>query len=802
MTTILQSILSLKNLVLMTGVTSATPNASSQTALQSPRVLVAVGLLAAISLLMMFAVGLLAQRRLVAENIERVLTERAAIASNVADTMQTELEATLVSATRLALLLDRQLSVSDPAAAERYPLLVETLADGSQRSRRTQFDAATQAGIWLPKALQPDAKQREQLVQLQQFIEAYARGAEDRVFVDTWILPAFGGEVVYWPSEPEFIYAGAADFDYRDSEWHAPARPENNPDRKAYWTKMAFDPIPKIWMVSAVAPVYVGTEFLGSLGHDMPLARIIERTRRLREQAGGEFILLTKDGLVAASDVYAKAIIAANGELKLSALPDPIWQQIAQQTVRSQTGQTAQQHQRLRFSDHIAFVSHIGSQDWTLISLMPLQPLIGGIEQTFIDLRNIAIVTLLLALLIATALLYWHHARARRDVAALMATQNELSLREQQFRTLVANVPGVVCRCANDADWSMRYISPAIAELCGYPDSDFIDNKVRSFASIIHAADQAQVNDGIAVAIAAKTAFVLQYRITHRTGESRWVIERGRGIYASDGSVLYLDGVMLDQSDLHNAQEDLRAANLSLERKVEERTEALAHSLQSLESFGYAVSHDLRAPLRHAGSYLEILAETLNTADEEQATLLQRIRTAIQRMNELIQGLWSVARLGVDALHCETVALDALLDELIAEWPAPQRARVDVQRENLPMVWGDRILLRQVLQNILDNALKYSAQRAQSRIQIQPLPAGNAEHIVIMITDNGIGFDNQYSKRMFELFQRLHAGQDYAGSGVGLALCARIIALHQGRIWAEGEIDKGARVFIELPRPK
>lgn len=757
-------------------------------------------LAAALVLLVLFFFGWREQRQLASAHAEQVLSQREEIAHIVAEAMERDLRQTAASIERFAHDLSAVLApdwrVSPDQVQQRFDQQFERWPDGSIRSRRDRFDGSRQAGVVIPSFLQPDGRLQEFFLRTQAFTEHFGRGAQGQRFVDTWLLPAPGGEVIFWPEQPSFIYDAPADFDYRDTEWVTLTQPDHNPNRRVYWTKLAYDPVPQVWMLSAVAPLYWRGEWLGSVGHDVPLALLLARTDLLRQQSGSQFILLTAEGVVAASDVYAKAIQDSKGMLNLSQLPDKVWQRVL--SVAPSTGAEAPRHQRVSVEGHIAFISRVGEQNWLLINLIPLLPVSAPIDDSFTNLRNITLATLLLVLLIATALLAWARHRSRQYFLNLNAVQQKLAVSEAHYRSLVANIPGMVYRCANDQDWTMSFVSPAAAELTGYPEGDFIGNRIRSFASIIHPDDQQRVFDTVQRAIAQQQPFTIEYRIQHRDGQLRSVLEYGRPILLDD-VMEALEGVILDVTPLKQAEAELRELNSSLELQVDRRTAELRSAIKELETFNYAVSHDLRAPVRHVDGYLSMLQEVLLAHPDASAQeLIGRCQRALKRMSEMIAGMLALAQLGRASLHSQPVDLAALVQEILDEMPASSRQQLRTEIGALPVVVADRVLLRQVLQNLIDNAVKYSQKSPSPLLAIQD--RSSSSEFIIEIRDNGVGFDSQLAGNLFTLFRRLHSAEEFAGTGVGLALSAKIIDLHGGRIWAESKPEQGARFFITLPR--
>ena len=247
------------------------------------------------------------------------------------------------------------------------------------------------------------------------------------------------------------------------------------------------------------------------------------------------------------------------------------------------------------------------------------------------------------------------------------------------------------------------------------------------------------------------------------------------------------------------AEEEVRALNADLERRVAERTEALAAANKELESFSYSVSHDLRAPLRHVLGYVELLQEDLKgQLSERGQRYVATIRRASTEMGQLIDDLLAFARTNRSEMREVVVSLDPLVQSAIATLDVATRGRNIVwQIAPLPDVIGDPVLLRQVFANLVDNAVKYSRMRDPARIAIGSL-APEDGLAVLFVRDNGAGFDMAYAQKLFGVFQRLHRADEFEGTGIGLATAQRIIARHGGRIWAESALDQGATFYVTL----
>ncbi len=237
------------------------------------------------------------------------------------------------------------------------------------------------------------------------------------------------------------------------------------------------------------------------------------------------------------------------------------------------------------------------------------------------------------------------------------------------------------------------------------------------------------------------------------------------------------------------------------QRLLEERADQLASLNQELEAFSYSVSHDLRAPLRHIGGFVHFLQkESAASLGENGRGYLTKIARAAEHMAQLIEDLLGFSRLGRAEMRGRRVDVAALVPEVVGQLREQEPGRdVLFQVGALPEVAADPAMLRVVLTNLIANAMKYTRKRPRAEIAIGHRDAGE-DHVVIFVRDNGAGFDMRYADRLFGVFQRLHRDDEFEGTGIGLATVRRIVHRHGGRVWAEGEPDRGATISFSMPR--
>jgi signal transduction histidine kinase len=235
-----------------------------------------------------------------------------------------------------------------------------------------------------------------------------------------------------------------------------------------------------------------------------------------------------------------------------------------------------------------------------------------------------------------------------------------------------------------------------------------------------------------------------------------------------------------------------------LERLVAERTRDLVALNRELESFSYAVSHDLRAPLRAIAGFGEALATDRPALDPEGRLLVERIRGAAGNMDELVSALLALARVAGTELRQEDVDLSGVAREVAAELREREPARVvEIVVQGGVRARGDPSLLRDLLHNLLNNAFKFTRSTPAARVEFTATdgPGGR----IHLVRDNGAGFDMAYAARLFKPFQRLHPPEEFEGTGIGLATVQRIVHRHGGRIWVEATPGLGASFFFTLP---
>jgi PAS domain S-box-containing protein len=281
--------------------------------------------------------------------------------------------------------------------------------------------------------------------------------------------------------------------------------------------------------------------------------------------------------------------------------------------------------------------------------------------------------------------------------------------------------------------------------------------------------------------------------------EGVWIESNGAPLRDKDGVIV---GGVVAFRDITRRRADeleIRKLNEELEGRIAERTAQLETANHELEAFSYSVSHDLRAPLRHIGGFARILMNDFGSGMTPDAKdLLQRISDAVTHMGMLVDGLLSLAKLGRQSLKVRPTELNVIVAEAIsALQPECEGREVEWRIAQLPVLECDGVLMGQVFQNLLGNAVKYSRGRTKAVIEVDSIQQAG-QPAVVFVRDNGAGFNMEYAEKLFGVFQRMHTEAEFEGTGVGLATVQRIIQKHGGRIWAEAEIDHGATFYFTL----
>jgi len=386
-----------------------------------------------------------------------------------------------------------------------------------------------------------------------------------------------------------------------------------------------------------------------------------------------------------------------------------------------------------------------------------------------------------LANIVIFTLLVWWNARTMQRLEQERDASEEKHNKAVALNQLIMENSLDVLSAVDEAGRFLK-VSSAAEMQWGYTPAELIG---RRYADLVHPEDQDRT--------AAIAVDIMSGRSVN--GFTNRFIRKDGSVVPIDWSAAWSRSDNLMFSVARDATERLQVAE-ALRQSADE----LASTNRELESFTYSVSHDLRAPLRHIDGYARMLAEDGgDRLDGELRRYLDEIGASARRMGRLIDDLLAFSRLSRQSLTRLTVDMEALVDSALSEASSGKPLTATVAVGPLPVVQADPALLRQVWTNLLANAIKYSGKRGTDAL-VEVTGESDGEMARYRVRDNGVGFDMRYVDKLFQVFQRLHLQDEFEGTGVGLAIVQRIISRHGGRVWAEGELGKGATFTFELPR--
>lgn len=350
-------------------------------------------------------------------------------------------------------------------------------------------------------------------------------------------------------------------------------------------------------------------------------------------------------------------------------------------------------------------------------------------------------------------------------------------------------------------DGYFQRVNPHWEEVLGWSSEELL---AQPWMELVHPDDRERtLAEAARIAQAGQDTASFENRYRCRDGSYRWLHWNSK-VSAEDNLIYAAARDVTDrkrQEAVLAAQEaELRSLAGALEARVEERTGELEAANKELEAFSYSIAHDLRAPLRAIDGYsLAVLEDYEQDLPEAAQADLARVREASGRMSVLIDKLLELSRISRRELVRSSVDLSVLAEEITNDLQLDDTAReVRVEIEQGLNVNGDPELLRLVLQNLLENAWKFTAQTEEAHVEFARVGGENG-HSTFEVSDNGAGFDMRYAEKLFRPFERLHRHEEFSGTGVGLTTAARVLIRHGGNVWANGTPGEGASFFFDLP---
>ncbi len=397
---------------------------------------------------------------------------------------------------------------------------------------------------------------------------------------------------------------------------------------------------------------------------------------------------------------------------------------------------------------------------------------------------------------------------ALTDITDRRRAEREVEESRRALTTLLGNLRGMAYRCENTPNWPMSIVSRGCLEMTGYSAEEFMERRI-TWNDLVFPDDQQYVWDTVQEGVRRQEPFTMEYRIRDRSGEEKWVWEKGCGIVDEQGQTIALEGFITDISDRKEAEQARERLLKELRVKNEE-----------LESIVFIASHDLRSPLVNiegfAGelkkSCLEIqsLLDRISCPPDVHQRLehllgsdipesIQFISAGAGKMDSLLSGLLRLSRIGTATIHIEPIRMNALLQAVLGAMRYQVRelgVRVDLG--DLPDCLGDAVQVNQVFSNLIDNAIKYRHPDRPVQIRISGTVEG--DKAVYAVADNGIGINPNHFDKIFEIFHQLNPGGTRRGEGLGLTIIRRILNRLDGRIWVRSQPEVGSTFFVSLPK--
>ncbi len=334
----------------------------------------------------------------------------------------------------------------------------------------------------------------------------------------------------------------------------------------------------------------------------------------------------------------------------------------------------------------------------------------------------------------------------------------------------------------NRVTWSER-----VYDLHGIKPGEF-NGAVEDFTKLIHPDDVHRVAETIQACLTKGGDYAVEFRVPHLNGDIRWLSTNGRVIRDGEGRPIRMVGTTWDTTDRKETEKNLL-----------QQAEDLWRSNQELAEFAYVASHDLKEPLRKVANYAQLLVRRVsNDIDGEGQRYLDHIQGGLERMQHLIDDLLAYSRLSNGEKQSQTVEIDEVLTQVTGDLEtAMAQSGATITRDALPTVSANPLHMQQLFQNLISNAIKFR----DSRAPVIHVSAVEKDGLcVFSVADNGIGIEPKYLDQIFKIFHRLHGRERYTGTGIGLAICKKIVETYGGKIWATSKPDAGSTFFFSLPR--
>jgi len=381
--------------------------------------------------------------------------------------------------------------------------------------------------------------------------------------------------------------------------------------------------------------------------------------------------------------------------------------------------------------------------------------------------------------------------------------------------SITGRVEGFLYRCRNDRDYSMLHISEGVDRLCGYPASDFIENRKRAFTTVIHPDDLEAIYGDVDRALAAKAKWEIDYRLVHQAGHMVWVHEVGAGVFGESGELLYLEGFVIDiarrkqmETELHQTQQQVLDANAALTQSLADREQALAAmeaASKAKARFLAIMNHELRTPLNAIIGFSDLMHRAASgpVANPKYAEYVREINEAGQTLLEIVNSMLELTQLtsGKRTVQIEPLTFEQVCAPALRGFEGAVASRA-LQVDIVPdpgscMMAGDRSCVVRVLHNVLDNAIKFNRREGTVTLKLEQ----RADQVAIAVHDTGTGIPAEKLEEIAKPFTQIDGSysRNANGLGLGLAIAKALLAAISGSLEIESEVGRGTCVRIVLP---
>ena len=732
-----------------------------------PRLQLLVGTYFILAAAVLIVPGLLLAERALRRRLEETrLTALESTMRGVVYGIQQRVTAAESRVLRFGRYLSAEPRSADPADVREFDRLVARDADGAWRTRKSRFDPEREAGIYVPNYAIVDAEFKSFLIRAKRLTERFGSGTLDPTLADAWVTPVKGGQVMFVPDQPSFIFELAASEDYRATDWMRLAEPSINPEGVARWTDPYHSVKTDAWFVSVVAPFFRGAEWGGSIGQDLSWQELVDYSAQTPIETSGRFLLIGRNGgVILADSITARNPARPEGRM-LADLPDLELRDTLLRLLGTvpNTGDRRVAPSFVRTSGEYLFWAAIPRTGWLVASVLPAAAVEAPIRGPLRTMR-FAVLFGLGVLLIASLIAITREIRRRQGI------EERTSRAEERFRSLFQLSPDGVCVSELD---SGRFIemNDSFAAMTGRSRADMMGRTTHDLGLWA----QPEHRDRV-IGIVRREGVCRNFPTALRRKDGS-VVEA-----EFSGRVIEVEGQPCLLSILRDVEEQRR-----LERQLTH-----AQKMEAIGRLAGGVAHDFNNIMTAVMGYAQIASETLSQDSPARADLHEILR-ASGRASELTRQLLAFARrqvtqprpVDLNSLILETrKLLERLLGEdiMLRTEPAP----------DLPLVLVDPGQMEQVLVNLSVNAR--DAMPLGGLLTIATRVRGS--EVLLDVIDTGHGIPAETQGHIFEPF--FTTKEHGKGTGLGLATCYGIIRQAGGQIEVVSEVDRGTTFRIILP---